>query len=107
MKTATDVLLGAIKHIENVGWCQGSYERHDGYTCLVGALHVSARGGTQAEVGPEIPASSQPAFSKAILGVVDALHRRNIYASVECWNDMGNRTQEEVIDLLRWAIDQT
>jgi hypothetical protein len=83
-KTTADVLDDAADLLERQGWCQVYMEDSDGRHCVVGALSAAAA-----------VAHSRVAHA----GAENAIWAR--VGMPTAWNDAPERTEQEVLDLLR------
>lgn len=96
---ATDFLVRAKYHLEQRGWCQGTYEdRNDGSLCLEGALYEAAFEAEESD-GSE---RSRTLFSRAKSLLIKAVDTRDYLTR---WNDYTKRTEDEVLDALDKAVE--
>jgi hypothetical protein len=94
--TTLEILEGAHKLINEIGWCQGLFYRYGGPTmhnkiayCLVGALIVSCR-------------HQHPEFieAKSLIEYVENIQ------DLSKWNDSPGRTKEEVLKLIEETMER-
>lgn len=86
------LLWQAADLLEECGWCQHRIEDDYGRMCLVGSIQAALRMSQRAD----------PVFCHA---VVYRLKRR-LELPVQ-WNDQPERTQEQVVDMLRELARET
>lgn len=98
-KTVKEVLVAARWMLENVGWCQGEYQkdREDKYGVPVAFCSTGAIYGVDKEGSP-----SQKDYIEdlAISHLMDEISG----GSVITWNDKPERTKEEVLAAFDRAI---
>ncbi|MFE7797024.1 hypothetical protein [Nocardia sp. NPDC057440] len=92
------IIEEAIKRLNTHGWIQGSYgSRREGY-CMLGALSDSSAIAVLSDLG-DAPFQA----GRAVRAV---LERNYNYHKLESFNDTPGRTKEEVVNVLRLAIEE-
>ncbi len=93
MSDVADVLNRAADHIEGYGWTKGTFEDGDGHVCLIGALD-------KATDIVHVP-------TWVMFEAAEALRDEIGDTSLIRWNDAEERTEAEVLALLRKVAEDS
>jgi hypothetical protein len=109
--TARDILSRAAEFITENGWHQGYYISDEGRcVCALGAINAAAvecigREATRSEIqSPDLPMNVSAVHQAAEMALAALVE--DVYPDgVAYWNDDDDRTQEEVVAMLRRAAE--
>jgi hypothetical protein len=82
----SQTLWDAADLLERDGWCQGGYSDNEGRHCLIGAIKTVNPGDDHGVTALDL--------------IVRFLNQNPV-----CWNDVHDRTRDEVISVLRQASE--
>lgn len=94
------VLEGAIYLLEEHGWTQDQFRSQTGCYCLVGALAAAA--GSEDGVPSKL---SQYRYTNWLNPTYNAIKEHLDGESLIRWNDIEQRSSEEVIELLKTTLE--
>lgn len=99
--TPTQIRCAAADEIEKRGWTQNQYESPEGHVCLAGAIYaVVYDHGDLTHVPPNFRTLDMIPYYD-IKPVFDELAKILGTEYVSTWNDKPDRTEAEVIEVLR------
>lgn len=90
-KRERDMLEGAIRRLEEKGWCKGNFRDGRGRYCILGAL--------LAEGTPSEAIIVENRLQRFVRGAPRAVR------PLSWWNDRDSRTKKQVINLLRRGLE--
>ena len=96
----TRQILKQARELIKAGWCQMKYEHHGCY-CMVGAVQMATFG----ETGIDESEVDDIFYEASLEHLREVLSVQNL-AQICDWNDLGARTQDEVIAAFDKAIEK-
>lgn len=100
--SVADLLAASREYIENHGWCQGHYQLPDGSVCSLGSL-PAAMGLSWYAFHTKASSRQKTMVRDAERALMKAIGIRSSHSTIPAWNDFGERTEQEVLDIFAKA----